>query len=118
MLDVAAKITTLQKFLKILSWAKVLQLLSIVVILGVAVAAFDNRHAIYGYTNEYSTFSKSPSPWFHLTKESRDIIDSAVIRSDIVIGIQITLVDFNKNTRVIVYSKIDDSELEKIYNAW
>jgi hypothetical protein len=116
MLNVTTKITALQKFLKILSWTKVLQLLSIVTILGVAIAAFDNRQLIYHYTSSYSNYTKTPAPWFRLTKESRDIIDAAVIKSDIVVGIQITLVDFNKNTRMIVYSKIDDPGLEKIYN--
>ena len=103
--------------MKTLSWSRVLQLLSVILILGSAVVAFDNRHLIYKATNQ-SRFAISPSPEFRLSKESAHSIDAVVIKSDIVIGIQITLVDFNKNTRVIVYSKIDDIQLENIYNVF
>jgi len=53
-----------------------------------------------------------------ISKKAIDDIDSAVSKYDLIIGIQITQVDFQKNVRHILYTSIDDKDLEKIYNEF
>jgi hypothetical protein len=117
MSDVAEKISVIQRFLNTLSWKKLIQLVLFFVIIGVAWGAFENRSAIYGALHS-SRFAESPTHEYKLSKYSTNAIDSVVNKSELIVGLQITIVDFNKNTRLIVYSSIDDEALQKVYKAY
>jgi hypothetical protein len=54
----------------------------------------------------------------HLSKHVTDQIDSAVGRSELIVGIQITFVDFQRNVRVVAYSNIDNPQLKELYNKF
>jgi len=49
-------------------------------------------------------------------KYIQDEIDSVVLRTDIIEGVQIVKVDLQKNIRYIVYSSIKNPEIQKIYS--
>lgn len=117
MSDMVDKISVVQKFLNILTWKKLVQLVAFILVIGIAWGTFENRKFFYSYLNN-ERWAQSPNANSKLSKESKEEIDNVVTKSDLIIGLQITIVDFNRNTRLIVHSSIDDENLKKIYNAY
>jgi hypothetical protein len=91
-------------------------LTAFLVILGFSYAMFDNRYAVYEFFR-YSRIAP-PASVVKLSKSSVTEIKKAVAQSDLVVAIQITLVDFQRNTRVVVYTEIDDPALRDLYTAF
>lgn len=108
------KIETIQTLLGSLTWRKILLLTVFLVILGFSYAMFDNRFAVYAFLSSARTIP--PVTVVELSKSSVDSITSSVVQSDIVVAIQITLVDFQRNTRVIMYTSVDNEELRVVYD--
>jgi hypothetical protein len=115
--DITDKISIVQKFLNILSWKKIGQVTIFLFVVSVFWAAFENREPLYNLVSQSRIKTFAPSV-HKLSKSTTDRIDKEVAGSEIVIGIQVTLVDFQRNTRIITYSSIDDSKLNDTYNTF
>lgn len=117
MADVVDKLSIVRQFLNILTWKKIAQLSVFLFVLGLSWALYENRKSIYGLFSEAS-WAQSPGKNVRMSKTSTDSIDAIVNKSDLIAGIQITLVDFHKNTRILVYTYADDENLKKIYTEF
>jgi len=107
------KIETIQTLLGSLTWRKIALMTTFLAVIGFSYALFDNRFAVYEF---FGSARNIPAPQaIKLSKSSISSIDSAVAQSEIVIAIQITLVDFQRNTRVITYTGIDNPKVKEIY---
>ena len=109
MLFIIDKISALRSFINSLSWRKILQLTTLLLIVGIAYVLFETRHSIYEIFNG-NKLSKNPNK-FALSKQSMDDLELIVKKSDLIVAIQISVVDFQKNNRTIVYTGTDISEL-------
>lgn len=107
------KIETIQTLLGSLTWRKITLLTVFLSILGFSYAMFDNRFAVYEFFSAARTVP--PATVIKLSKTSVDSINASVAQSDIVVAIQITLVDFQRNTRIITYTSVDNEELKALY---
>lgn len=116
MLFIIDKISALRSFINALSWRKISQLAVLLLLVGSAYVLFELRNSIYGLFNG-TKISNTPYH-FEISKQSADHIDSIVKKSDLIVGIQITIVDFQRNSRSIVYTNTDVSELNYIYSMY
>lgn len=107
----------IQKFVKILTWTKLGQIAVFIFLVGLAWAAYENRESIYNFANQ-SKISKSAPVVHSLSKKTTDEIDATVRRSDIIVGMQVNVIDFQRNTRKIIYSSIDLPELADVYSRY
>jgi len=107
------KIETAQTLINSLTWRKIVLLTAFLLILGFSYAVFDNRYAVY----EFFRYSKAalPASVIKLSKSSITEINKVVFQSDLVVAVQITLVDFQRNTRVVVYTEVDNPALKELY---
>lgn len=117
MSDFNSNLSSLQKFITSLSWKRLAQFAVFMLVAALGFVTYEAREAIYNFANHSRLSSHSPSV-LKLSKDSSDILDSAVIKSDLIVGIQVTMVDFQRNTRVIVYSTIDNKELNDLYQKF
>lgn len=106
-------ISDLTKFFKILSWAKVLQLFSILLMITGSFLVWDARALIYQH---YQINQRVRV--IDLSKKSITEIDAFTHSSSIVIGTQITSVDFQKNIRKVMFASIDDERMKKLYDRF
>lgn len=107
------KIETIQALLSSLTWRKIALMTTFLAILGFSYATFDNRFAVYEF---FSSGRPPPPPTVvKLSSESIESIDKAVDNSHIIVAIQIILVDFQRNSRVITYSSIDNQDLKILF---
>lgn len=110
------KIETIQTLLGSLTWRKIALLTTFLAIVGFSYALFDNRYAVYEFFS--STRIIPPATVIKLSKSSTTAINVAVSQSEIVVAIQITLVDFQRNTRIITYTNVDNAELAAQYKRF
>ena len=116
---IATNISMIQKFLQVLTWKKLLQLLLFLFIIGLSWATYENREIIYGFANQKRIDPSSPHI-HELSKITTNDIDAIVERSELIVGMQVILADFQKNQRIVIYSSIDSDniELRKIYSKF
>jgi hypothetical protein len=107
------KVETIQTLLGSLTWRKIALLTVFLSILGFSYAMFDNRFAVYDFFSATRTIP--PATVIKLSKSSIENINAAVAQSDVIVAIQITLVDFQRNTRIITYTSVDNAELRALY---
>lgn len=119
MTNLVDKISDTYKFLNVLTWKKLIQLLAFVCIMGLTWALYENREVIYGFASQKridtaSTLSRD------LSKVSKVHINAVAEKSEIIAGIAIMVADFQKNQRILVYSYFPDSQvdLKKIYATY
>jgi hypothetical protein len=110
------KIESIQTLLSSLTWGRIAMLATFLVVVGFSYAMFDNRFAVYEYIGNVKTIP--PAKSIKISKETRDAIDGVVAGSELINAIQITLVDFQRNTRTIVFTKIDDPRLAELYKKF
>lgn len=109
-------ITTAQKFLNILTWKKLIQLIVFLFVIGLTWATYENREVIYGFASQKRIDPSTPH--IHsLSKKTTEEIDAVTERSELIVGIQIALADFQRNQRIIIYTSVDaeHNELKAIY---
>lgn len=117
MSGVIDKLSTVQKFLQALTWKKIAQFTVFVIIVMLTWAAYENRQSIYNSANQSKIPNSSPVVQ-KLSRESINQIETTVRRSEIIVGIQIVFVDFQKNTRYVVYTYADSPELNDAYTRF
>lgn len=110
------KIETIQTLLNSLTWRKLVLLTAFLAVVGFSYALFDNRYSVYEFFN--SARSIPPAKSIHISQETRTEIDDAVKGSEVVVAIQVFLVDFERNTRTSIYIKVDNRELQEIYDKF
>jgi len=110
------KIETIQTLLGSLTWRRIALLTTFLAILGFSYAMFDNRFAVYDFFSAARIIP--PATVIKLSKSSVDSINASVAQSEIVVAIQITLVDFQRNTRIITYTSVDNPELRALYGKF
>jgi len=110
------KIDTARTLINTLTWGKLLLITTFLVVVGFAYAMFDNRFAVYEFFGSARIIP--PAAVINLSKDSVDIITETVDRSELIVSIQITLVDFQRNTRVINYTYIDNPLLREMYKKF
>ena len=110
-------VSNIQKFLSVLTWKKLVQLSAFICVIGLTWATYENREIIYGYANQKRIDPNTPHVR-ELSKKTIDELSGAVERSELIVGIQIVLADFQKNQRVVIYTYIDNDavELKKIWS--
>lgn len=109
-------IEDVRKFLSVLTWKKLIQLIVFLFIMGLTWATYENRGAIYGFASQKRIDPSSPHVK-ELSKSTQTEINKIVEKSDNIVAIQIILADFQKNERVIIYTYIEDEALE-LKNIW
>jgi hypothetical protein len=111
------KLSVVQSFLKALSWQKIAQLTVFFFLVGLAWATYENRQLIYNFASQPRLSRHTPTI-ATLSKTTTDEIDVIVKKSVLIVGIQVILVDFQRNTRHALYSSIDNVELKATYEAY
>jgi len=119
MSNFADKVQDAQKFLNVLTWRKLVQLIVFLFVIGLTWATYENRDVIYGFASQKRIDPSTP----HIRELSKPTINEIVTlteKSELIVAIEIVLADFQKNQRVIIYSYIDDDniELRKIYSKY
>ncbi len=110
------KIETVQTLLGSLTWRKIALMTTFLGVIGFSYAMFDNRFAVYEF---FGSARNIPAPKVvKLSKESMSAINASVAGSEIIVAIQITLVDFQRNTRVITYTSIDNPQVKELYGKF
>lgn len=110
------KLAIFEKIYTQLNWVKILQIFVLVAILLGGWMAFENREALYNLVMS-DRLSQQPVTK-KISKATSQEIDSAVSRYDLVTGIQVVTVDFQKNLRTVMYTYVDSKELGDIYSAY
>ena len=110
-------IEDVHKFLGILTWKKIIQLIVFLFVMGLTWATYENKAAIYGFASQKRL--ESSAPIVHsLSKKTTDEIDTIVKKSEIIVGMNITLADFQRNQRVTVYRGTETTELTEIFDIY
>lgn len=111
------KMSAIQKFLNILSWKKIIQLAAFLFVVVLALATYDLRESIYNYVNQVRLARVGPAVE-KLSKKSINEVDAAVKKTNIIVGIQVVVVDFQKNIRVPIYTSTPEKGLQEIYENY
>lgn len=111
------KIKIIQQIIADLTWRKIAQFSVFLLLISLTWASFENRQSIYNFMSRDKNSRLNPAKVTisHITQtEIKDVVS----RSELIIGVQITLVDFQKNTRHIVFSEFDSPILSNIYSRF
>lgn len=109
-------IEDVRKFLSVLTWKKIIQLIVFLFIMGLTWATYENRGAIYGFASQKRIDPTSPHVR-ELSKGPQKEIGTVVEKSASIVAMQVVLADFQKNERVIIYTYIEDEAVE-LKNIW
>jgi len=110
---VMEKLASIQKFLDILTWTKLAQLVVFLVIVALAWATYESRESIYNYVTR-SKISSVSHP-VKLSKSSSEEVVRTVSKSQLIVGVQIFVVDFQRNAREVIFTTTDVPELKLMY---
>jgi hypothetical protein len=113
MAGLTEKLASIQKFLDILTWTKIAQLVVFLLIVALAWATYESRNSIYNYITR-SKISNNSHP-VKLSRSSTEEIIKSVGKSQLIVGIQVFVVDFQRNAREVIFTTSDVPELKLIY---
>lgn len=113
---VVDNLSLVQKFLKSLTWTKLIQLTLFLVIIGLALALYETREYLHEFTR-YPRISQYSTPVYSIGKETKEEISTIVTRSELIVSIAVSTVDFQKNTRHVIYRNTDSRELNELYET-
>lgn len=108
------KLEGIKEFLDVLSWKKIAQVSVFLAILLCAWASYESRESIYNFVKNSKLSNQSPT--ISISKITASDIQGIVDKSELIIGIQIIIVDFQRNTRSVAYTYTDDTGLRNIYD--
>jgi len=106
-------LTSVKALLNTLTWKKIAQVFVFVIVVSLTWAAYETRDAIYKYIISGKT-DKSATVIHALSTKTIKEIDQLVNRSGLIIGIQVSVVDFQRNVRYIIYVHTDVAELREL----
>jgi predicted lactoylglutathione lyase len=111
-------LTTIRRFLDTLSWKKIAQLAAFLFVIVFGWLTFEMRESIYNFAVQSRIQKNHPSNVLtKLSKKSITEIDNIVSQSQLIVGISVVNVDFQKNLRTIVYVSIDDPKFKEEYTS-
>ena len=110
-------IEDVNRFLGLLSWNRIFLLIIFLFIIGLTWATYENREVIYGYASQKRIEPTAPLVQT-LSKATAGEIDAIVNKSEIIVGMNVTLADFQKNQRRTIYRSIEMSELKSIFEEY
>ena len=117
MSGIASSVDTIKEFLSVLTWIKLLQLVTFLFIIGLAWATYENKELIYGYASQ-----KRIDPETHhvhkLSEKTTAEIQTVINKSELIIGVGVFIADFQRNVRVKIYQSLDVPELAQIYSKF
>jgi hypothetical protein len=111
------KLAAIQKFLKVLTWTKIAQTMAFLFVLGLAWSAYETRQSIYNFASQSKIATRTSIP-VKLSKKTTDSIIATVDKSDLIVAMQVTIVDFQKNTRTMVFTYTDDENIRLLWAAF
>lgn len=110
---------TIIEFLKALSWQKILQVIIFIVIVIGSWTFWENRSVIYNSWKIGARVEVDRPPIIEISQSTKSYMDSAIARSnDLIVGIQITSVNFKRNIRSSAYMTSSDKELKDGYEKY
>jgi len=112
------KTESIINILKLLSWGKIAQLVSVLVIVVVSLMFWENRVVVYNSLRVTAKVEVDSPLVLELSNDTRQYIDTAVNKSTLISGIQIVSVDFKKNSRMTSYFSTDSDDLLESYNTF
>ncbi len=107
-------LAAMKKFLTVLSWQKLAQLLAFVLIIAFSWLGFMERDVIYGMVSKSASLSQSAPP-VSLSKQSTDALLAITSRTDLVVGITVEVVNFQTNTRSVIFYTTNNPAVEDLY---
>lgn len=107
------KIETIQTLLNSLTWRKLALLTTFLAVVGFSYSLFDNRYAVYEFFSKARSIP--PATTIKVSESTKYDIGEFVNSSEIVVAVQVILIDFERNSRTSIYTKIGDPVLEDIY---
>lgn len=109
-------IEVLTNFLKILTWGKIVQGVTAILVIGVAYGFWENRVTIYNSLNVTAQVATAEPLVIVLSSTTQQLLETTVNKGKgAIAGVQIVSVDFKKNSRVTSYFSISDENLKKEY---
>lgn len=108
-------LTKVKKFLDVLSWTKIAQLSVFLLIVALGWTAYVLRDNILGTFTQTIIQKTDAIIITSIPTKTTHVIDNIVRQSDLIIGITIVNVNFQRNLRTIVYSSIEDPDLTTEY---
>lgn len=105
-------LNTVKQFLNTLSWKKIAQMTVFIIVITLSWLLFEARNSIINFVTQDVTHVKAVikiKP--ELSKTTKNMIDLTVDKSELIIGIIVVSVDFQKNTRQVIYVKTDEPSL-------
>ncbi len=98
-----------------LSWTKIAQLSVFLLIVALGWIAYQMRDSIVGTVSQVTTQKTENIVITTIPKKTMQVIDNIVTQSDLIVGITVVNVNFQRNLRTIVYSSIDNIGLKMEY---
>lgn len=111
--DVIGNVEAVRKLLSVLTWKKIVQLTLFIFIIGISWASYENRETIYGFANQKRLDPRTPK-LIALSKTTVAQINVYTDKSDIIIGIRIYIANFQRNTRILIYQHVNDTNLKDV----
>lgn len=113
----SSKLSAIHKFLTILTWKKIAQFAVFVSIIALAWILYETRITVYNFSSP-ARLATTISPVLKLSKKSIDDLTLVVNKSNLIVGIQVTVVDFQRNTRTVIFTYTDDRNIAEIYQDY
>jgi len=107
-------LSSLGQFLSKLTWKKIFQLLVLIIIVSFAWAAFSTSDQILEFLKSDRVFPHDISIK-SLSPKTVAEIETLTSKADIIAGVNVTVVNFQRNARYIIYLDSRDRELKEIF---
>lgn len=111
-----SKLSTIQKFLTTLTWKKIAQVSIFTIILATSWTVFQAREYLYGYF--ISPKLPISSAVVVRPLNSAHYLEDAVVKSELIVGVQVVITDFQTNSRYAIFTFADNPEMAKIYQKF
>jgi len=109
-------LTSVRVLLNTLTWKKISQLVVFLFIVALAWSGFETRESIYNFIRQ-ERITTTPVIR-NISKLTSYDIDKAIEQSELIVSMQVTVVDFQRNIRSIVYTGVDNVALKDIYSRF
>ena len=108
------KLSAFGQFLSKLSWTKILQLIVLISVVASTWVVYQMSDQIVNYLKRDKIESRGPVI-LKLSSKTTEELDSKISKSDLIVGAIVTMVDFRKNTRSIIYLRGYSTDLQQIF---
>lgn len=117
MSDFGENVGILQQFLNRLSWRKLSQLAALIFMVSSTWAVFVARDQIMDYLKRDKIEARSPS-FKKLTLETIKEINQSASKADIVSGVSVNIVNFQKNAKYIVFMEGYHKDMKDVFSRY